>query len=174
MAERYKFSSRAQKADESIDIYLTNLRELAKSCNFGTLEEEMIWDQIVGKCPSRTLKQKLLQQDYLNLAKTIKIARSAETAVQEARLLSQGTKENPIHIDHVHASRGFPAKPFSCYRCGGTDGHTPDECGAIKSTCNICKKVDTCKRSVTQSPRPHIQQTGTKRGLQRKKRKLQT
>ena len=79
MAERYKFRSRAQKADESID--------------FGTLEEEMIRDQIVEKCSCRTLK-KILQQDNLDLAKTIKIARSSETAVQEARLLSRGTKEN--------------------------------------------------------------------------------
>ena len=67
-------------------------------------------NQIVEKCSSGTLKHKLLQQDDLELAKTIKIARSAETAVQEARILSQGTKENPIQIDHVHASRGFPAK----------------------------------------------------------------
>ena len=113
VAERYKFRSRAQKTDESIDTYLTSLRELVKSCDFGTLEEEMIRDQIVEKCSSRTLKQKLLQQDDLDLAKTIKIARSAETAVQETLLLSQGTKENPIQIDHVHASRRFPAKQFS-------------------------------------------------------------
>ena len=141
VAERYKFRSRAQKTDESIDTYLTSLRELVKSCDLGTLEEEMIRDQIVEKCSSRTLKQKLLQQDDLDLTKTIKIARSVETAVQETLLLSQGTRENPIQIDHKPASRGFPVKQFSCYRCGGTDGHSPDECGAIKATCNSCKKV---------------------------------
>ena len=70
----------------------------------------------------------------------------AETAVQEARWLSQGTRENPIHIDHVHASRGSQAKTFSCYRSGGTDGHAPDECGAIKSRCNKCKKVGHLRR----------------------------
>ena len=75
VAERYKFRSRAHKADESIDTYLTNLRELAKSCDFGTLEEEMIREQIVDKCSSRTLTRKLLQQDDLDLAKTIKIAK---------------------------------------------------------------------------------------------------
>ena len=61
VAERYKFRSTAQKADESFDAYLTSLRELVKSCDFGTLEEEMIRDQIVEKCSSQTLKQKLLQ-----------------------------------------------------------------------------------------------------------------
>ena len=80
----YKFRSTAQKADESFDAYQTSLRELAKSCDFATLAEEMIGDQIIGKCSSQTLKQKLLQQEDLDLAKTVKIARNAETSVQEA------------------------------------------------------------------------------------------
>lgn len=86
--ERYKFRSRARKADEYIDAYLTIFRELAKSCDFGDLEKEMIRDQIVEKCSSHILKQRLLQQGDLFLAKTVKIARNAETTVQEARLLS--------------------------------------------------------------------------------------
>ena len=140
VAERYKFRPRVQKADKSFDAYLMSLRELVKSCDFGTLEGEMIRDQIVEKCSSQTLKQKLLKQEDLDLAKTVRIARNAETTVQEVRLLSQGTREDPIQIDHVHASQGSQAKTFSCYRSGGTDGHAPDECGAIKSRCNKCKK----------------------------------
>ena len=65
----YNFRSRAQKADESFDAYQTSLRELVKPCDFGTLAEEMIGDQIIGKCSSQTLKQKLLQQEDLDLAK---------------------------------------------------------------------------------------------------------
>lgn len=83
MEERYKFRSRARKADESIDAYLTIFRELAKSCDFGDLEKEMIRDQIVEKCSSHILKQRLLQQGDLFLAKTVKIAHNAETAVKK-------------------------------------------------------------------------------------------
>jgi len=68
VAERYKFRSRAQKADESLDEYLMSLWELVKSCDFSSLEK-MIRDQIVEKCSSQTLKQKLLQQEDLDLAK---------------------------------------------------------------------------------------------------------
>ena len=50
MSERYKFRCRAQQRDELIDSYLTALHELAKSCEFGELESEMIRDQIVEKC----------------------------------------------------------------------------------------------------------------------------
>ena len=108
----------------------------------------------VEKCSSQTVKQKLLQQEDLDLAKTVKTAQNAETAVQEGRLLSQGTRENPVQIDHEHASRGSQAKTFSCYRCGGRDGHAPDECGAIKSRCNnYKKKSDTCRGFAVQSPK---------------------
>ena len=172
VAERYKFRSRAQKADEAFDAYLTSLRELVKSCDFGTLEEEMIRDQIVEKCSSQTLKQKLLQQEDLDLAKTVRIARNAETAVQEARLLSQGTRENPIQIDHVHASRGTQAKTFSCYRCGGTDGHAPDECGAIKSRCNKCKKVGHLQRVCRSKPK--ADQRKGKKGKEKKPPKVRS
>ena len=149
----YNFRSRAQKADESFDAYQTSLRELVKSCDFGTLAEEMIGDQIIGKCSSQTLKQKLLQQEDLDLAKM---------SVQEAWLLSQGTRENPIQIDHVHASRGSQAKTFSCYRCGGTDGHAPDECGAITSRCNKCKKKVSHLQRVCRSKSKADQRKGKK------------
>ena len=51
--ERYRFRCRAQQRDELIDSYLTALRELAKSCEFGEFESEMIRAQIVQKCFSR-------------------------------------------------------------------------------------------------------------------------
>lgn len=67
-AKRHKLRSKAQKADESFNKYVTRLSELVKSCDFGTLEK-MIRDQIVEKCSSQTLKKKVLQQEDLDLAK---------------------------------------------------------------------------------------------------------
>ena len=134
VAEHYKFRSRGQRADESIDSYLTSLRELAKSCDFGTLEEEMIRDQIVEKCASKTLQQKLLQQEKLDLARTIKLARSEENATQDSLLIASGTKEDPITIDRVVNNQKEPPKTaYACYRCSGKDGHSTNECRAINS-----------------------------------------
>ena len=70
--------------------------------------------------------------------KTVKIARNAEMAVEEAPLLSQGTRESPTQIDHM--------QPSSCYRCGGRR-----KCGAIKSRFNEWKKLDTCRGFAAQS-----------------------
>ena len=75
------------------------------------------------------------------LNKTMKIARSAETATQEAILLSNGTKEDPIQIDHVAHGSKLLSKQYTCYRCGGKDGRNACECGAIYPKCNACKKV---------------------------------
>ena len=165
VAERHKIRSQAQGPGEPINPYLTALRELAKSCDFGVFEEEMIRDQIVEKCHSTTLRQKLLQQENLDLTKTMKIARSAETASQEALLLSGGSKENPIQIDHVaHGQHGSkPPHKYSCYRCGGADGHSASECGAINSRYNLCKKVGHLQKVCRSKPKGSDQKRNKQR-----------
>ena len=45
--ERYVFNSRSQKADESFDQFLTALRKLAATCEFGTFEDQMLRDRVV-------------------------------------------------------------------------------------------------------------------------------
>ena len=71
----------------------------------------MTQDQITEKCHSRTLKQKLLQQESLDLSKTVKITWSEETPSQDALLLSSGTKENPIQIDRLGHGIHRTSKP---------------------------------------------------------------
>ena len=120
IAERYKFRSRSQNIDESIDAYLALLRELAKTCEFGELQDEMLRDQIVEKCYSKRLKERLLAQDDLDLVKTVKIARSSENAIKETRLLSGAeTKDLPININRLDGQQNLQQKK-SCYRCGDT------------------------------------------------------
>ena len=130
----------------------------------------MIRDQIVEECHSRTLKQKLLQQESLDLSKTVKIARSEETASQEA-LLSSGTKENPIQIDCLAHGSKAPQKLYTCYRCGRMDGHTTTECGAINSRCNSCKKVGhpqkVCRSKPKGSDQNRIKQRPAKKDKKR-------
>ena len=60
--------------NETIDAYLTAMRELVKTFQYGELEDEMLCDQIVEKCYSKHLKEGLLSQDNQDLAKAVKIA----------------------------------------------------------------------------------------------------
>ncbi len=105
----------------------------------------MIREQIVEKCASKSLGQKLLQQETLDLARTIKLARSEENAAQDSLLISRGTKENPIQIDRLQdkprADKEQAKTVYACYRCGRKDGHSANECGAINYRCNACKKM---------------------------------
>jgi len=70
----------------------------------------MIRDQIVEECACKTLPQKMLQQENLDLSRTINLARSEENATQDSLLIASGTKENPISIDHVRSNQQEPAK----------------------------------------------------------------
>ena len=45
--ERYQFNKRDKEPKESLDAYITALRTLAKTCNFGVLENSLIRDRIV-------------------------------------------------------------------------------------------------------------------------------
>ena len=45
--ERAKFNRRVQEEGETVDLFITSLHALAKHCNYETLHEDMIRDQIV-------------------------------------------------------------------------------------------------------------------------------
>ena len=101
----------------------------------------MIRDQIVEKCYSTNLKECLLAQDSMDLAKTIRIARSNEHAIHKRRMLTGlGTKDDPINIDRIKEKPQGDKKSSTCYRCGGAF-HAKYDCPAINIKCNNCKKV---------------------------------
>lgn len=158
--ERHKFRQRAQCPDEPIDAFVNALRELAKSCDFGALEDDMIRDQIVEKCALKKLRDKLLQEDGLSLDRTLSTARAFEAAQAESKLFTE-TVYHKAGDDRVRFTGKGPrvdrkGKYFvprerrdnqahdnsttQCYRCG-MNTHTADECGAKNATCLFCQKT---------------------------------
>jgi len=71
--ERYKFNKRDQELNESMDVYVTALRTLAKTCNFGILEDSLIRDRIVIGVKDNQARKKLLQVSKLTLKDCIDI-----------------------------------------------------------------------------------------------------
>ena len=59
--ERYTFNTRNQEPGETFDSYLKAIRTLAKTCNFGTLEDNLIRDRIVIGISDSATKKKLLR-----------------------------------------------------------------------------------------------------------------
>ena len=104
----------------------------------------MLRDQIVEKCNSEQLKQRLLAQEDLNLSKALKIARSSESAIKEARLLAgHETKDHIVSVNQFNNPNKEDKnynENFRCYRCGGVN-HKPGECRVKNMKCNNCQKV---------------------------------
>lgn len=76
--ERYKFNSRIQSADETVDQFITDLRAKAKTCGFDKLEDSFIRDRIVIGIRSDAVRDRLLREKKLTLNTAVEICRADE------------------------------------------------------------------------------------------------
>ena len=76
--ERYIFHTTRQ--EPNISEYVTKLRRLAASCDFGTLKEDMIRDQIVTGTNDEEVLSRLLRNLSLNLNTCTEMCQSSELA----------------------------------------------------------------------------------------------
>ena len=92
--ERYKFNKRVQQQGESFDVFLTDLRHLVKTCDYGDLTESLIKDRVVIGIYDDTLRERLLRQKDLTLSTAAEICRSSELSKTQLKEMSEGTKVN--------------------------------------------------------------------------------
>ena len=71
--ERHSFFSRNQLEGESIDAYVTDLRNKASSCAFAELKDGLIRDRIVCGVNNDTVRAGLLRESELSLETCIDI-----------------------------------------------------------------------------------------------------
>ena len=69
--ERYVFNRRDQESNESVDAYVTALRQLVKTCNYGSLTDSLIRDRMVVGINDSSARKKLLQTSKLTLGECI-------------------------------------------------------------------------------------------------------
>ena len=65
--ERYVFNTCLQSSEESVQTYVTRLRKLAASCEYGALTDEFIRDRLVIGLKSHGDKVRLLREKSLTL-----------------------------------------------------------------------------------------------------------
>ncbi|XP_077485377.1 uncharacterized protein LOC144095559 [Amblyomma americanum] len=83
VAERHRFSRRVQQAGESVNEYITALRELSATCSF-PVEEDSLRDQFVAGISSRSLRERLLLEgSSLSFARAVLLARQFEQAYND-------------------------------------------------------------------------------------------
>ena len=90
MYERYIFRSMLQQNLQPINKYINEVKNKAKSCNFGNLEASVVRDQIVIGVRDVKLKERLLREPDLDLAKTEKLCHAAEAVHRQIRNLNIG------------------------------------------------------------------------------------
>lgn len=101
---RYKFFTRNQEDGESIQQYVTALRLLSKSCEFKSLEEDLIRDRIVCGVRQAAVRDRLLRSEELTLDKAIKICQAEEVSQESGRQICNygaSTSDGVVHVDSV-------------------------------------------------------------------------
>ena len=154
--ERFHFNRCTQEKDESIDQYVTKLKALSKTCEFGTLENSLVKDRIVFGIQSDATRERLLREEDLTLEKAMKVCRAAESAKIQ---MSEIGAENTVHaVKSQEKTNKFGYKQYqfkkqkssktkqqgkqqsdqvhSCRRCGKT--HKSGECPAYGQECLKC------------------------------------
>ncbi|XP_065302513.1 uncharacterized protein [Dermacentor albipictus] len=132
--ERYLFRRRVQAEGEPFEPFARDLRHLAKSCNFGVMENSMIRDQIVFGTSDDKVRQKLLRDKELTLTKAEQVCKSAELSDAQNQLWAREQRQ----VDHIQARpKETVASPvFKCSRCGREHGLR--NCPAFGRTCRRC------------------------------------
>ena len=113
-----------QHPGESIDQYITDLRLKVKTCEYGTMADEMIKERIVVGVQSDIVRGRLLREKDLNLLKAIDICKAAEASTQQLEKLADEKKVEILQANHPTTHRaGTKNNPSrrpgpTCQNCG--------------------------------------------------------
>ena len=161
--ERFRFNGKTQQNGESFDNFLTNLIELAKTCQFGTMHDALLRDRIVVGVRDDALRKQLLQKRELTLSECISICRASETTALQMKDMSA---HNTVHALAMRAQR-WPSSNASreptrsktsegekvCKYCGKCHRRGRQYCKAFGKHCQACHKMNhfthMCKSKAT-------------------------
>ena len=78
--ERSVFHQARQKSGESIEQFVTRLRKLAATCEYGDTTNEQKRDHVIATCTSSKLRKRLISETDLTLDKVLQIGKIMESA----------------------------------------------------------------------------------------------
>ena len=146
--ERYRFNKRAQELGESYEQYRTTLRKLAESCEFREITpDEILRDRLIFGIQDDKVRERLLREPRLTLAKTDEICRAAESMAVQMKMITDESlaetnvvKDPEIHKKHPNKSTTV-SSIRECWNCGQKhEYYKRDLCPAYGKICNKCHK----------------------------------
>jgi hypothetical protein len=102
--ERYTFNRLVQESSESFDGFVTELRKLIKSCDYGQLEDSILKDRIVIGIKDDATRRKLLQTRKLDLAQAVDICRASETATKHLKEMASAAEVHKVDMRRRRSS----------------------------------------------------------------------
>lgn len=135
--ERYRFFTRNQGTSENIDSFVTELRLLAKTCNFETLRDLLIRDRIVCGGNNTSMRERLLREINLTLDTCLQLCRAAELSKENVKTIT-----GPM-AEEVHAVQGAQYQrkgdnTVDCKFCGKTHEKSKQKFPAFGKKCAKC------------------------------------
>lgn len=79
-----RFLQRVQRPGETVDQFVSTLKELLGPCNYGGLQDKLVLDQLIHKTNCPQLKERLLlERESLTLEKALAIAKEVESTFSD-------------------------------------------------------------------------------------------
>ena len=156
--ERYRFNRRTQEVGESYDQYKTALRKLAEGCDFDTISpDELLRDHLIFGIRDSKVRERLLRESKLDLARTDEICRSAESMHAQMKIVGDVAEAEANKVDQDQKPKGDQERiPNSwkskknrrkqwrrgkeCLKCGYQHPEKLESCPAIGQECLKCGK----------------------------------
>ena len=179
LLRRYKLRRRLQRPGESVRNYVANLRDMARLCDYGALQEQLIRDQFIeGILCEKTRERLLLESDNLTLGRTVDIALQVETAMECTTVLAGARPivDTPTNqLQHAHygthstddgpccSEVSFPVQVAQrqsnrrisevCRNCGSRSHHARDQhCPARGQKCRNCLRQNHFAKMCRSAP----------------------
>jgi hypothetical protein len=103
--ERYVFSRRQQENGERFDVFLGEIRRLARTCQFGAVEDSLLRDRIVVGVRDDATRRRLLQMRDLTLATAVDVCKASEAAGQHLKAMLATEAVQPLQHGKRTTSR---------------------------------------------------------------------
>ncbi|KAG1669986.1 hypothetical protein GQR58_017176 [Nymphon striatum] len=145
--ERFIFRNRVLMEGESVEIFITDLRKLSKSCNFGDLTNSLIKDQLVYGINDSKIQQRLLETSNLDLNKALEIINAIKVSRMQSSSLPHFSGTGQTSINSIKSETKIKAVTpndeklrKNCRFCGMT--HKVRQCPAYGKKCDKCQKIN--------------------------------
>lgn len=102
--ERYKFFSYRQQQGQTIEQFITELKQRAIKCKLGELQDSLIKTMIICGVNNSTIREQLLQKDELTLDKAIEQCMIIEMSKVRSDAI-EGTVTSGSSVDAIGSHR---------------------------------------------------------------------